>query len=876
MTKMKDYTVIDLRRVLLAMLFISVTYFISIWFQSSLFVTFLVFLTVYLAPGFSVLIAFNKKNSPWELRVLIVASFLISTIIAVVVISLLIMWSTPVPLYSIGVICALLNLILLAFLGKSKRRIQVRASKSDYLIMILTFVIYGYYLSFFAHVPQLFTMDETTYITWARHALLNGDIYPINVSPTSSDIIAIIKGRFFWTLLVASFLNSTGLEAYNARLINIMFLPITAITSTLFIPQRRQKEDMLKISIFTIVAINPLLVLFSNFVLSDLAIGFYLLLAILFFARSFSMSNEYNQVSINLYNLFLSFSATFIAFLIKENVVIVLAMYLIIMYYALRYKINSSWKVLILLILFPMIYELSIDLPYVISRWFVKNEFVVRLTSRFILISPATELLGMFIPLPWKSSTLLSYNFYDYLDYLYRMLSPETSGFLVAAVGLILPLLLKVDCFNKDLESRVLIYLLMITLWIVYLFYLSYNCFFDIPRYFLYMIPILITITLTMLYEIFSNSKTNMVMNIALTLSALFLLSVHLLLALIKSGVSVGYGLSRITWSITILVIQLIIYIISIILVISCRKLAIRIVTSVFSSKKRYEIKINMKKIAYVMFIIIMFASLAHFSVYSVSNCYYFKENPVIAVNSIFSNQDLPNMLILSNFYCYMRPYVPDQLFTKSYLFPLPMDENEFFTFLKLAPNNTFIVLSQDPRITWYEYSSNYIKKCDERDMITQYDVKLIQNYQGIKIYSLINRIGLYSNNNKRINITSVKIYLINATTVKLEIKTEAKQTSRIFIVVGTVRFSKLLIADLKSGYNELTWFFPYRLEDGSGYGSYIVGMSKILIYDDSGKLLYEETCAPFKLTGFNLITWIMMLSCLIVFILITFIRDKI
>ena len=842
----------------------SVAYFLSVLTGFSFLSTILAFPAIYLAPGL-ILILLVSKGRKYEFRQLIVLSFFLSTIISVILNSTLISSGVIVCSFSIATIYLLLIFILIMLAVIIGRKPQMEASHLDYIFLCFSLVTYASLIYLFTSMPRLFTMDETTYIAWSRYTTLNGKIYPVGFCSLKSDLMCLIKGRFFWTLLISSFVSSTGLKAYQGHVVSTMFLPMIAVTSTLMIPEKFKENKFLHIVIFLLVLTNPLLLLFSNFALNDLAVVFYLLLAVFSFVKSFNQREE-GKISISLYGLFFSLLTLLVAFLIKENIIVIFAMYVILILYILRYrlyKVSKTWRASLYALTLPFIaYEVFIDIPYVISVWFIKNEVVAMLASRFLFISPAELFLGLFIPTPWNPITIFSYGFYDYLHYIYRMLSPETLGLLTAATGITLPLVLTLEGLRRNIQTRILIYLSTITLWLAYLLYLSMNSFWSIPRYFLFMTPILIVISLATIYEVFSSH--NITTGIALILPSIFLLWTQFILSTKKGGIYVSYGLPKLNWTGKILMIQFIAYIVLLLVNVIVKMVNINVRRHLFG--KFHEAKVQ--KLVLLSLIITMFASTTYFSAYSLSASDFFKKNEAEITATLFKDIDLHNLIVVSNFHTYMRPYVPDRLLVEGYLFPPPITEEEFIDFLKTAPNNSLLVISCNPYLAWYEYANNYIKKYARGDAIpldtkTEHvRVKLMKEVDGIKVYRIESPVQLHENNNI-INVSSVRIYSTNATNVRLVIRANAVSRRRIFVIIGTLRFLKMLTADLDFGENEIIWDFRYRLEDRRGYGSYIAGLSKILIYDETGDLLYTKTHI-FTLSGVYLELWLLTLTLLI------------
>jgi hypothetical protein len=699
---------------------ITVIYFISVLAGYSILSAFLAFPAVYIAPGL-LLILLVSGGRFQVLRQLIILSFFLSTIIAVITISLLILFNAAINAFFISVVYLLLNFVLITLLMITGKAVCIQVSRLDYIFLGISFIAYAILVYLFTYTPRFLQMDETSYITWSRYVILKGEVYPIGLQPAKFDLTYLVKGRFFWTLLIASFICATGLTASQSYIMSSMFLLMIALTSTLLIPSKFKEDKILEIVVFTLILTNPLLILFSGFILNDLAISFYLLLAILFFVRSFNQ-NHLGEISLNLYSLFLSLLTLIVAFLVKENVVVAVPMYFILIFYILRYrlyKVSKVWKVMLCVLTLPLIaYEVLIDIPYVISVWFTKNEAIAALTGKFLFISPVEWILGLFVPAPWKPTTIFSYNFYDYLHYLYRMLSPETLSLFVAGVGIVLPFTLTLEELRRDIRARLLIYVATVTLWLIYVLYLSINAFLDIPRYSLFMTPILITISLAALYEI--SFRNDAIIGGMLIPPMILLLWIRSLLTVEKGGVYVSYGLPKLSWTINILIAQVMIYII-LILLMMLGVFALR-TSGKFSLvsllRKKFKTITNIRKFAFTILIIIIFVNNVYFSAYSILNSRFYRDGEAKNVNSLFDNISSSNMFVISNFYAYMRPYAPDHLIKNDYLFPPPMTEEEFREFLRIAPNNTLLIISNDPDITWYEYGNKYIKRYTKTNLI--------------------------------------------------------------------------------------------------------------------------------------------------------------
>jgi len=230
-----------------------------------------------------------------------------------------------------------------------------------------------------------------------------------------------------------------------------------ALASCLLVPSNLKYKRFLQAASFFLIISNPLLVEFSGFILNDLAASFYILPSIMFFIKS--IKTEENNVLIDLKGLTLCFLSTLVVILIKPNIFFLLPLYIISIGFILKNKLYRirKYKVVILALIVPLLaYELIIDIPYVLVVWrkFGNESFryaIWSFTKRFVVLgSPVESFLGWFISTPWKQTTVFSYDYFGYLNYLYSFLCPEALGLLFAGISLGLPVIL----FLKDIRVK--------------------------------------------------------------------------------------------------------------------------------------------------------------------------------------------------------------------------------------------------------------------------------------------------------------------------------------------------------------------------------------------------------------------------------------
>ena len=136
------------------------------------------------------------------------------------------------------------------------------------------------------------------------------------------------------------------------------------------------------------------------------------------------------------------------------------------------------------------------------------------------------------------------------------------------------------------------------------------------------------------------------------------------------------------------------------------------------TSLRRFKTITSIRRVAFLVLVIMVFVTNIYFSAYSILNSSFYKESEAKNVNSLLSNINSSSTLVVSNFYAYMRPYAPDHLIKNDYLLLPPITEEKFREFLRIAPNNTLLVISDNPDITWYEYGNRYIKRYTKTNLI--------------------------------------------------------------------------------------------------------------------------------------------------------------
>ena len=700
----------DGRFIFLLSIVIELIYFdLSLATTSSLLMTVIAFPSLFVLPGV-MLLAVLRRSMDNTIK-LMVEGFFVSTVMLVILTSFMLMLNFPLNPYNYS----LATLVFVAFLSifALTRRMEFKPIKYDTLLIALAFSAYVALLLYFSGFPRIFGPDETNYIFSARMGLSNGAAPPMGVGPNTSEAKALLLGRFFWIYLLASFIGATGLPAYQAGLLGTIFLVMTGLASSLL-----ARNKWLSTAVFAIVVTSPLLFLFSALSLNDLAISFYAVFAVLFFLRSFSKVG--NNISINITNLLYSFSGIIILTLVKINLLVFVVIWIVLVYIMLRYKLykeNLKYKIFLITMLSPvLIYELCLDLPYVISLWIFRSRELADLFGKFLVLSPAGMFVRWFLtPLGSPTApTLFTRSLVDYLEYFYRLLMPESSSLLISAIVLALPIFLLSKSMRSKLEKNLLGWVVLLSTCLFYFEALSITSLDDVSRYSLWIIPLWIPLALMILQDIKDSSSFRKL--IPVSIAALILLWVNIWLSREKGGVYVGYLQPRL-WTTDVIIIQLI----SLTLMLGLLSVREDWIEIVFvNGKKLFEVKIiNPRKAMFLLIIILTLLNGVYFSSLFTEKSLLYQDHGLTTLSSTLDDLTDGESLVFANNYGYMRSYVSDKIFKQGLLLSLPETSDEFLRLVDLAPSNSLFLVSKDADTAVYEYANKYITNYTHSSVIT-------------------------------------------------------------------------------------------------------------------------------------------------------------
>ncbi|MCC6019346.1 MAG: LamG domain-containing protein [Candidatus Verstraetearchaeota archaeon] len=640
---------------------------------------FLVLPTVYILPGMFLYIFFiNKTNASYEIIPVIVKSFVISQLLVILLMYILLAFKIPLNAFTfiISLISYFLLINVLLLLRRNsalKHNLSFCCDSFNLFLVIFVFLIYLLIIRLFFPYKTL-DRDETDYLFFARNILLKNEVLTTSQNPLASWIENLFRGRIFLISLIATYILSTNLQWGYAWIMGSMFIPMTALAAVLLIPSSIKYEKAMKVSTTLLLLSNPLILTFGRSVQPDLAQAFYTTLAIYYVVKSFKLKvNKTTENSEYLIDIrYISFAIVIltISFTIRENIGIFLAITFTMIILNIIYGLRENKRIFILLFIFSIL-----------------------LISFSQLIRP----IGLVIP-NFESYTLL-----DYVKRLYTILSPEAINPLISLNIISLPALLRWALKKNDYEIGALSLIALFILAGVFFFSLTdFEFFYNISRYELFMLPVLTVLSLTIIF-----SYNSRYISIFIAFSMILFLWLNYIITLSGSPVFLNgpYEQGLRNTFIIIFVLFLSIFFAAFISNM-CTSLKFRV--KILKENRKFECPLSS-----LAFVIIVFSAL-------LSNI-HFSQILAFSYSKYAQNYDLTNVgffgyigeqsVVLSNFYYYLRLYVPDKIFSKSILLSIPIEEKEYLNLIKILPKNAYLVLTDDPRLAWYEYGNKYINK---------------------------------------------------------------------------------------------------------------------------------------------------------------------
>ena len=687
---------------------------------------FLAFPALFILPGI-LIISLRRHTLNETYLELLVNSFFVSTLL--ITILTLFFYSFGLSLspktYAIVYFLLFTPLIFVAAI----RNEVISLSRDEVRILKLVAIAYATLFFIFALLPRFFTPDETLYLYNANVFVIENVFLPVITSPHESLLQLLLSGRIFWILLLSSFIASTGIPPYYGGLFNVYYLIALSLIPTFLIS--KEKTKLLLCAVLLILT-SPTVLIFAGSSLNDLAIAFYISLSVAYFVKSFRYLDN-KRIDISIKKIVLSLIPLLIAVSIKPNILVFGGIWLTLVYVMLRYKIylyDLKHKIFFFMsFLTVVLYEVFIDIPYVIAVWFLRNLTIGDTLRKFLIISFAERITSIFIA-PWwdpTRKTMFSLSPLDWLLRFYYLLAPESYTLLISSLILVLPVLLAVKKDYLNIRESVLSLIVIFSFWSFFIF--SYNFFSDIPRYSLWMVPLWISMGLIILEKLLVKETGDVTTWKLLFGSSVFVISLNLLLQYFEAGVAIGYGLPRKLVTYPFLFLQIIVLFLYFCSLTNYNKSRYCIITHQYlnriikplRTRIKRPVKLTSKKLL-LMLLIVLFSTNIYFSAYFIRYNTLYSNHGLYdlsrTVNQLTSNKEGSAPLIFTNNYIYLRPYLPLDNVNSNRILTFPDAQSEIRTVFERMPTGTKFVVSNDTDTSWYGYGDWYLNQFANSDII--------------------------------------------------------------------------------------------------------------------------------------------------------------
>jgi 4-amino-4-deoxy-L-arabinose transferase-like glycosyltransferase len=429
----------------------------------------LIFFISFFLIGFLIIILIKRKKSEIELSEVIMDSVLISILES----SSLSLFLATFKLNNMFnfVACQLLITLILTFIVL-RLKVEIKINYSKLETIFFTSIPVMFATISFAFLDKFYTPDEYVYIRNAIDFTHGNYLVPFDFV-LLREWSAFLTGRFLWQVTLASFIEATlGQLPYHIVNIPFLIMLLAAVygLANIFL---RNREKAFIVSL--IIISNPLVVIFSNFVLIDFALTSLTFVSLYWFIKSFING-------MNLYCLSKSFIVMFIALMYKFSFIVPMAIWIVFFFVSLKnklYKLSRGHRLLFLIIVTPILaYELFLDIPALFTYYILHDLQLNSIFARYVFFSPLGMFINLFFKTPWTSRLWWEIPLSEKLFFFFSVLSPDILTPLITAFAILSPLVMR-----ENREEKIFASISLLSLVIAFLGFLGYSGYWDVQRY---------------------------------------------------------------------------------------------------------------------------------------------------------------------------------------------------------------------------------------------------------------------------------------------------------------------------------------------------------------------------------------------------------
>jgi len=646
------------------------------------------FVLSFFALGLLIMSIARGKNYEIDLFELIMDSVFISVLVSVgitLVLAMLKLNSTQN--YYIVQFAFFISFSLLIAI-KVTPKFKIKYGKVELLLFIFLVLVF---IGVNANFNKFYTPDEYYYLKNSLDFIRYNYLTPMQYDLLKS-FSNILFGRFLWQVTLAAFVETTsGQLPYYA--INLPFYVIfLSVTLNMFKLLLGENNKVLW-PLWLIVASNPLIFIFSHFVLIDFALASLNLFSTYWFVKSFR-----SESNVDILGLVKCFIILLVSLLFKFNLLFPVTLWIMLVVSFLRnkfYRLSKWHKSLFLVVNMPVVaYELFLDIPRLFAYYVLHDLQLYNLFDRYVFFSPLEIFVTFFFKTLWTHRTWVDTPNYEKLFFLFNILSPELLTPIIASFALLSFLIL-----GKKRESKILVYTSLLVLFLAFMESLYFLDYYDIQRDTLDVILLLQIIGLAS-FAVSLNDKKHY-LYASLTLMQVIAYFTYIIWAN-KGATFYLWGTKLENMFDRLLLMNVLLSIIVFLILVSDARLLVRF--KFLNSKLDF----TLRALILILLFFLLLTNNIDLTSYGLKNNTYFLDHGMKDLASQANNLEGKTTLVMSNAYA-----LPLYINASNVLFiSPPLTTEEFNSFLKAGIKSKLIV-SNDIIATWGSYimgSNDYLQ----------------------------------------------------------------------------------------------------------------------------------------------------------------------
>jgi len=641
------------------------------------------FILSFFALGFSITIVAKRKSCELNLFELMMDSIFIS-ILASVGITLVLALLELNNIQNYYIVQLALILFSSVITVKVNPKFKIKYGKAELLLSIF---LVSVFISLNVNSDKFYTPDEYFYLRGSLDFIRYNYLTSISYIPLRS-FSDVLVGRFLWQITLAAFIEATsGLLPYYA--INLPFFTILLSAILSLLKLLFGKNNKMLLSLWLIVALNPLIFVLSHFVLIDFALASLSLFSIYWFIKAFK-----SESNVDINSLVKCFMILLISLLYKFNLILPATLWITFVFFFLKnkfYRLSKWHKSLFLIVTLPvMAYELFLDIPALFTYYVLHDLQLNFLFARYVFFSPLGTLVNFFFKTPWTFRTWFDIPDYEKLFFFFNILPPELMTPIISSFAILSFLVLR-----KNYKAMMLAYASLIALFIAFIGFLSSGNYYDIQRDMLAVILLLQIIGLTS-FSVSLNGREHFVYA-SIVLMLLTTYFEYIVLAN-KNITSYLWGTKPENMFDRLLLMNMLISIPIFLIMISDAKLLLRL--------NKIKLGFTFRTLMLILLFSLLLTNSIDLTSYSLRNNTYFLDHGMSDLASQANNLE-GKTLVMSNAYALPLYTSHHPMFISP-----PLSFEELNSFLKAGIKSRLIV-SNDIITTWISYimgSNEYLQ----------------------------------------------------------------------------------------------------------------------------------------------------------------------